>query len=108
MTALPPPLEPLPGPPVGNSSVAVAEARLAALGCEPYTWSNGPGDTYAAHDHAFTKLLICAEGSITFMVGADAVPVELEPGDGFMLPPGTRHSAVVGPHGCTCVEGHRL
>jgi len=71
------------------------------------TWSNAPRDRYAAHDHPYTKLLVCAEGSITFLVGDEATPVELAPGDGFELPPGTRHAAVVGPAGCTCVEGQR-
>lgn len=107
MTALPPPLEPLPEGGTGGSGVAVAEARLTALGCEPHEWSNGPGDTYAAHDHAYTKLLICAEGSITFLMGEESIAVELGAGDGFILPPGTRHSAIVGPRGCTCVEGQR-
>lgn len=70
-------------------------------------WSNGPGDRYAAHEHPYAKLLVCAEGTITFLVGEDHTPVELAAGDGFELPPGTRHAAVVGPTGCTCVEGHR-
>ncbi len=107
MRALPAPLEPLLGARAGDPGVAAAEERLTALGCAPYAWSNRPADTYAAHDHPYTKLLVCAEGSITFIVGEDAIEVELEAGDGFVLPPGTRHSAVVGPHGCTCVEGHR-
>jgi hypothetical protein len=50
---------------------------------------------------------MCAAGSITFLVGPDAVPVELVPGDGFVLPPFTLHAANVGPRGCTCLEGHR-
>lgn len=104
---LPAPLQPLPGDDVGGTGVAVAQQRLRALGVEPYAWSNAPGDRYAAHEHGYTKLLICAEGSITFLVGADSTPVELQPGDGFVLPPGTRHAAVVGPDGCTCLEGHR-
>jgi hypothetical protein len=29
----------------------------------------------------------------------------MRPGDRLVLPPQTRHSAVVGPEGCTCVEG---
>ncbi len=70
-------------------------------------WSNGPDDRYAAHEHGFTKLLLCAAGSITFLVGDDEAPVELSAGDGLVLPPGTRHAAIVGPQGCTCVEGHR-
>lgn len=86
---------------------AAAEGRLRALGVTPMTWGNGPGDRYAAHEHATTKLLVCAEGSITFLVGPDATPVELRAGEGLVLPAGTRHAAVVGPDGCTCVEGHR-
>lgn len=87
--------------------VAAAEARLRALGVEPYAWSNGPGDRYGAHEHAFTKLLVCAEGSITFLIGEAGEPLELAAGDGFELPAGTRHAAIVGPEGCTCLEGHR-
>lgn len=70
-------------------------------------WGNRPGDRYAAHEHDYTKLLICAEGSITFFIGPDATQVELTPGTGFVLPPRTLHAAAVGPDGCTCVEGHR-
>lgn len=81
--------------------------RLRREGVEPYAWSNGPGDRYATHAHGYAKLLMCASGSITFLVGADATPLELRPGDGFVLPAGTRHAAVVGPDGCTCLEGHR-
>jgi uncharacterized protein YjlB len=96
---------PLDGP--NRPGVPAAEARLRALGVEPYAWSNGPGDRYGAHEHAFTKLLVCAEGSITFLVGEDGDPVELAAGEGLELPAGTRHAAVVGPDGCTCLEGHR-
>ena len=87
--------------------VAAAERRLRTLGVTPYSWSNASGDRYAAHDHPYTKLLVCAEGSITFLVGGEETPVELTAGQGFELPPGTRHAAVVGPAGCTCLEGHR-
>jgi uncharacterized protein YjlB len=100
------PLEPFPD---GRSDggVAAARDRLRAAGVEPWAWSNGPGDRYAAHEHDTTKLLLCAEGSITFLVGVEEAPVELRAGDGFVLPAGTPHAAVVGPGGCTCLEGHR-
>ncbi len=107
MTARPPPLAELPEGEAAEPGVAAAEARLRAAGVEPVTWSNGPGDQYGAHEHGSTKLLICAEGSITFFIGPDSVPVKLGPGEGFILPPATLHSALVGPAGCTCVEGHR-
>ena len=103
---LPPPLRPLDGTPPTGGTTAVA-GYLRAAGVEPMAWSNRPGDRYAAHEHGYTKLLVCAEGSITFLVGPDRTPVTLRPGDGFELPPGTRHAAVVGDAGCTCVEGHR-
>ncbi|HET7520282.1 MAG TPA: cupin domain-containing protein [Candidatus Limnocylindria bacterium] len=88
-------------------NVASVTQRLRREGVEPYAWSNGPGDRYAVHEHGYTKLLMCAAGSITFLVGGDAAPVELAPGQGFVLPAGVPHAAVVGPAGCTCLEGHR-
>jgi quercetin dioxygenase-like cupin family protein len=81
--------------------------RLRDEGVEPYAWSNGPGDRYAVHQHGYAKLLMCAAGSITFLVGANAAPVELNAGEGFILPAGTPHAAEVGSAGCTCLEGHR-
>ena len=95
--------DPADGPPTPDS---VAD-RLRREGVEPYAWSNGAGDRYAAHDHRYTKVLMCAAGSITFLVGADRAALELHPGDGFVLPAGTLHAAIVGPAGCTCLEGHR-
>lgn len=102
-----PPLQPFPDERGGEAGVAVARERLRDAGVEPHAWSNGPGDRYAAHEHESTKLLICAEGSITFLVGSDERPMRLMAGDGFVIPAGTRHAAVVGPDGCTCLEGHR-
>lgn len=102
---LPAPLEPLPGEP--SIGVPASAARLCAAGVEPVAWSNGPGDRYGAHDHPYVKLLVCAEGSISFLIGPEQTPIELPAGDGFILPAGTVHAAVVGPAGCTCLEGHR-
>ena len=104
---IPAPLQPFPDERGGEAGVATARQRLEDAGVRPHAWSNGPRDRYAAHEHSTTKLLICAEGSITFLVGSDAQPVELGAGDGFVLPAGIRHAAVVGPSGCTCLEGHR-
>jgi quercetin dioxygenase-like cupin family protein len=103
---IPAPLQPFPDERGGEAGVAAARQRLLDAGVQPHAWSNGPGDRYAAHEHGTTKLLICAEGSITFLVGSDELPVTLEAGDGFVLPAGVRHAALVGSHGCTCLEGH--
>ncbi len=80
--------------------------RREATGC--YSWSNGPGDRYAPHSHTYEKVLYCVDGSITFVLESeDAKRIELRAGDRMVLPPGTIHSAVVGPAGCTCIEGKR-
>jgi len=76
-----------------------------ATGC--YSWSNGPGDRYAPHSHSYEKVLYCVEGSITFVLEAKGERLELKPGDRMNLAAGTVHSAVVGPQGCTCIEGKR-
>lgn len=102
---IPAPLQPFPDERGGEGGVAAARERLEAAGVRPHAWSNGPGERYASHEHASTKLLICAKGSITFLVGPESEPVELAAGDGFVLPAGIRHAAVVGPEGCTCLEG---
>ncbi|MBA2264841.1 MAG: cupin [Chloroflexi bacterium] len=102
-----PPLEPFPDDRAGEKGIDASRERLRAAGVEPHAWSNAAGDPYAAHQHVTTKLLICAAGSITFFVGPDEQPVELMAGDGFVLPAGTWHAALVGPEGCTCLEGHR-
>ncbi|MHB8589036.1 MAG: cupin domain-containing protein [Candidatus Dormibacteraceae bacterium] len=79
--------------------------RSEATGC--YSWSNGPDDRYAAHGHSYEKVLYCVEGSITFVLESEGRRLELNAGDRMVLPAGTIHSAVVGPSGCTCIEGKR-
>jgi quercetin dioxygenase-like cupin family protein len=105
--SLPAPLVDLPWNREEAPDAASVAVRLRDAGVEPHAWSNGPGDRYGVHSHEYTKLLVCAAGSITFLVGAEAAALELHPGDGFILPPGTPHAAVVGPRGCTCLEGYR-
>jgi hypothetical protein len=72
---------------------------------DPRSWSNGPGETYGRHAHAYHKVLFCLEGSITFHM--DEADVTLEAGDRLDLEPGTEHGATVGPAGCSCIEASR-
>jgi hypothetical protein len=80
------------------------EAALRREARDVYGWSNGPGDTYAEHEHGYTKVLYCTRGSIVFIL-ANGERVTMRPGDRLVLSPHTRHSAVVGPDGCACMEG---
>jgi quercetin dioxygenase-like cupin family protein len=81
--------------------------RLRGEASDCYSWSNGPGDRYAAHSHDYEKVLYCVNGSITFVLEGQVRRLELKRGDRMVLPAGTSHSAVVGPQGCTCIEGRR-
>ncbi|HEY1351208.1 MAG TPA: cupin domain-containing protein [Ktedonobacteraceae bacterium] len=84
--------------------------RMRQEGLSPYRWSNDPGDTYAMHSHNYEKVLYCARGSIRFLLpdrAASERSVDLAAGDCMILPPGIRHSAVVGPRGVVCLEATR-
>jgi len=82
------------------------EARLRTEGLDPGAWSNGPHDRYAAHDHGYDKVLVCAAGSIRLGLPATGTSAELRAGDRLELPAGTAHDASVGPDGVTCLEAH--
>lgn len=81
--------------------------RLREEGLDPGTWSNGPGDRYAVHDHDYDKVIVVAAGSIRFGLPDRAESVQLDTGDRLELPAGTGHDAVVGERGVTCLEAHR-
>lgn len=82
-----------------------AETAFRAEGLAPQTWSNEPGFVYGEHQHQYHKVLFCIAGSIEFHTPAG--DIALSPGDRLDLPPGTPHSATVGPSGVTCMEAPR-
>jgi hypothetical protein len=79
-------------------------ARLIEEGLEPGAWSNGPGDRYGSHDHAYDKVIVVAAGSIRF--GLTSGSMDLAEGDRLELVARTAHDALVGPDGVTCLEAH--
>jgi mannose-6-phosphate isomerase-like protein (cupin superfamily) len=80
--------------------------KLRAEGLQPGSWSNGPHDRYGAHDHSYDKVLVVESGSITFGLPDLDRSVDLATGDRLDLPAQTRHDAVVGGSGVTCLEAH--
>jgi hypothetical protein len=80
--------------------------RLRAEGLDPGSWSNGPRHRYGAHDHPYDKALVVESGSIRFGLPDLDRSVELAIGDRLDLPAHTRHDAVVGGLGVTCLEAH--
>lgn len=85
--------------------IGVAD-RLRAEGLSASPWSNGPGDRYRVHEHAYDKVIVVESGSITFGLPGESRAVDLAAGDRLELPAGTRHDATVGPVGVTCLEAH--
>jgi uncharacterized protein YjlB len=80
--------------------------RLRAEGLDASPWSNGPGDRYGAHEHGYDKVIVVVSGSIVFGLPAEGTSIVLETGDRLELPAGTRHDALVGALGVTCLEAH--
>jgi quercetin dioxygenase-like cupin family protein len=81
-------------------------ARLRSEGLDPASWSNGPGDRYGAHDHAYDKVIVVERGAIRFGLPASGEGEDLAAGDRLELPAGTRHDAVAGADGVACLEAH--
>jgi uncharacterized protein YjlB len=80
---------------------------MADEGLSPYSWSNGPRDTYAAHSHSYNKVIYVVQGSITFGLPELGKQLTLKAGDRLDLPAGVVHDAVVGPQGVVCLEAHK-
>jgi quercetin dioxygenase-like cupin family protein len=82
------------------------EARLKEQGLEIAAWSNLPGERFEEHAHAYDKIVVVVEGSVTFGMPGYGVGFLLSPGERLDLPAETVHDAVVGPKGVTCLEAH--
>ena len=92
-------------------SVAPTQSTLWRLmtdeGLNPYSWSNGPMDVYAAHSHSYNKVIYVVQGSITFGLPELGKRLTLKAGDRLDLPSGTVHDAQVGAQGVICLEAHK-
>ena len=80
--------------------------RLQAEGMDPGAWSNGPGERYAPHAHAYDKVIVVASGSIVFGLTEPGESIALATGDRLELPAGVEHDAAVGTDGVACLEAH--
>ncbi|MHB8892333.1 MAG: cupin domain-containing protein [Candidatus Limnocylindrales bacterium] len=87
-------------------NAAELAARLRTEGLDAGAWSNGPGDRYSPHAHDYDKVIVCVAGSIRFGLPDRGVTMDLSFGDRLDLPAGTRHDAIAGADGVTCLEAH--
>ena len=84
---------------------ARSRRRSGPKGCRPTGGATGRATGTGPHSHSYHKVLYCVSGSIVFHTPDG--DVELGAGDRLELPPGTPHSATVGPSGCECMEASR-
>jgi quercetin dioxygenase-like cupin family protein len=94
---------PFPDPPTETALRRLLEAE----GLSYYAWSNGPGDIYTEHSHAYNKVIYVVRGSIIFGLPEMGQEFSLGAGDRLDLPAGVLHDAVVGGQGVVCLEAHR-
>ena len=80
---------------------------MADEGLSPYSWSNGPQDSYSAHSHSYDKVIYVVQGSITFGLPELKQKLTLKAGDRLDLPANILHDAIVGPQGVVCLEAHK-
>jgi quercetin dioxygenase-like cupin family protein len=80
--------------------------RLRTEGLDPSGWGNGPNERYAAHQHAYDKVIAVERGSIHFGLPGSRETIALVAGDRLDLPAGTVHDAMIGSDGVECLEAH--
>jgi uncharacterized protein len=70
-----------------------------------FAWHDDPYTKYEEHVHRGRVSFYITKGSVTFTSGFDKVFRE---GERFDVPPGVKHSAVVGPEGCDWVVAEEI
>jgi len=71
-----------------------------------YEWTDEPGIEYPPHKHKDKVSFYIVDGSINLII--DDKNIELKKGDRFDVPPNTKHTAKVGPEGCTYLVGEMI
>ena len=87
--------------------VAAHLTEIARQGLRVQPWTSGPHAAFALHDHPYAKVLVVAQGSMTFTIEPGRRQVAMRVGDRLDLPAGTQHSAIVSDDGVDCLEAHR-
>ncbi|MGQ9887797.1 MAG: cupin domain-containing protein [Aggregatilineales bacterium] len=87
-----------------HPTMSTITRMMKAQGLRPYMWTNTPNHRYAVRSHGYDKVLCVVEGALELVLPDSNQRVRLRPGDRADIPAGTRHGAIVGSNGVTCVE----
>ena len=68
-----------------------------------YEWTDAPNTVYKEHEHEDKVSMFITDGSIKMNVAGEVFM--LNTGQRYNVPPHTKHSAIVGPEGCSFVVG---
>jgi mannose-6-phosphate isomerase-like protein (cupin superfamily) len=75
-------------------------------GFDPMCITDLPGRVYTTLRQPQTKILVFLEGGMKVKVGEKSY--DCHPGDKFIIPGNTKHSAIVGPAGCVYFWAEKL
>ena len=78
--------------------------QMQKEGMRPYLWENTPNYRYAIRSHGYAKVMYVIEGTMEVSLPDSNQRVRLRSGDRIEIPPGIRHSAIIGSAGAKCVE----
>jgi quercetin dioxygenase-like cupin family protein len=70
-----------------------------------YEWTDDPGTVYPEHAHRGKVSFFVTKGSVTF---SGEINTTIRAGERFDVPVGIKHSAVVGPGGCSYLVGEEI
>jgi quercetin dioxygenase-like cupin family protein len=70
-----------------------------------YEWTDDPNTVYEEHTHQGKVSFYVIKGMVSFSGGIDNV---ISIGERIDVPPGIKHSAIIGPEGCTYIVGQEF
>lgn len=72
-----------------------------------FEWQDAPNTSYDEHAHQDRVSIYIIEGSVTFLF-EDGSAKEVKQGERFDVPPGLKHTALVGEEGCEYIVGEMI
>ncbi len=70
-----------------------------------FEWTDIPNTVYEEHEHKGRTAFYIVRGSVTFTSGFNRT---IKVGERFDVPPGVKHTAIVGPEGCDWIVAEEI
>ena len=81
--------------------------QLAAEGFKHvFEWTDAPDTEYKEHAHKDRVSFFLVEGGLSMTLGGKTIIIQV--GERMDVPVGVKHTATIGPHGCTFIVGEMI